>query len=188
MPINPKSKGIAALWLIITGFVLIAGGAGYFVIRRTLDTTPPKAPDSPSPKIVSVPAIDNMADDWKTYRNEKYGFEFKYPPNLVIEESLGRIWLSTGKSCATFRCPGGGIFVEDIDANHPTLDSIKSDSRNHMVTWSSDIAVSGQRAIQGISNEASGTPLVYVIFNGKLFALTWDISDPAILSTFKFIK
>jgi hypothetical protein len=33
-----------------------------------------------SPKLTATPLVKDETDDWKTYRNEEYGFEVKYPP------------------------------------------------------------------------------------------------------------
>ncbi|MCR4263665.1 MAG: hypothetical protein NUV98_03015 [Candidatus Roizmanbacteria bacterium] len=42
---------------------------------------------------------ETSTENWETYRNDEYGFEFKYPPNITVEETaygriyLGSIWL-----------------------------------------------------------------------------------------------
>ena len=60
-------------------------------------TSPPKEPTTTEPVDIS---------DWKTYRNEKYGYEIKYPPDFVLKEiedsDLIRISFSDSITCLLY--------------------------------------------------------------------------------------
>ena len=67
--------------LVIVLAVLIIGSGGYYLARKfgfIRDTTPSDivSPITANGSSISVPT------DWKTYRNDTLGFEFKYPPDL----------------------------------------------------------------------------------------------------------
>jgi hypothetical protein len=94
-----NNKGIAAILivLIIIG-VLVLGGIYYFLVKKTQKpvscTLEAKiCPDGstvgrtgPNCEFAECPAekSDETAD-WKTYKNEEYGFEVKYPNNWYAE-------------------------------------------------------------------------------------------------------
>ncbi|HEY4480453.1 MAG TPA: hypothetical protein VJB58_03230 [Candidatus Paceibacterota bacterium] len=73
----PKSSKIPNWIFIIIGFLLIGLG-GYFLYQYL--TTPFINPNQKPPATIQASDISN----WKTYRNEEYGFEFDYPSSIYL--------------------------------------------------------------------------------------------------------
>jgi hypothetical protein len=79
---------------IIIGILVVVGVVGasfYFVKKQSTPSpveqqapiaTPPEAQE----KVPSEKAPADGTANWKTYRNEKYGFEIKYPPGFFYSE------------------------------------------------------------------------------------------------------
>jgi len=67
-----KNQGFSAIALVIIFAVLAIGG---YVVWKKQAVAPSPAPADTN--IPSTPSVDMT--DWKTYRNDEYGFELKYP-------------------------------------------------------------------------------------------------------------
>ena len=77
-------------WLIIVVFILsviiVLYGAYVGVYnKKTEDYEPASANDVD--EVVPVPVIDYL--DWKVFRDTGYGFNFAYPKDYLVEESVG---------------------------------------------------------------------------------------------------
>jgi hypothetical protein len=84
MPFLTKGKTNWKYILIVAILALIVGGGilGYLrYFKREISSLSkfPKIKKSEKPK------IEEEIANWKTYRNEEYGFEIKYPPDWKVE-------------------------------------------------------------------------------------------------------
>src|SRR3989338_7211756 len=106
-----NQKGFANIVLIIL-VVILVGATGYFAFRepiteqiQTTDTASfPGNNTSPQP-----PLATSETANWKVYRNEKYRFEFTYPPTYTAKtENNSRNTIVFGSDQLTF-----GVFIPD---------------------------------------------------------------------------
>ena len=65
------------LWLVVL-VLLAVGASGYFAWRKYRTVDEPVNPDKSDNNYSS-----SEVEKWQTYRNEEYGFEFKYPLKVV---------------------------------------------------------------------------------------------------------
>lgn len=83
IPIQPEQKTRLIILLVILGVVI----GGYFVLAKFFNFWP-FGSGSSIPILTPSSTSDNRLVGWQTYRNEKYGFEVKYPPNSTIRERI----------------------------------------------------------------------------------------------------
>jgi len=82
-------------WLSIGGLIIIillgAGviGAAVYMIKRPIQLIEETHVETPG-EVSPAPEIDTS--DWKTHRNEEYGFELKYPSSWYTYEDVKSGW------------------------------------------------------------------------------------------------
>src|SRR3989338_6051211 len=84
----PRSKSPLP-WLGVLVLVLIVGVAGGYWLAGGGGMSPLLQNNKlPPPVIYSDEQVDEM-NNWKTYRNEEYGFEFMYPGDVKYDPAGG---------------------------------------------------------------------------------------------------
>lgn len=77
-----NNRGFVAVLIIGITAIIIAGVVAYALMQKS------KTPSSAKSEKISGLEQSSATADWKTYRNEKYGFEIKYPRNWYFEPHL----------------------------------------------------------------------------------------------------
>lgn len=80
---NMNQKGFSSIVLTaILAAVIIVAGVGYLIAKRSVPEVM-----QPTPTVSVNPApFPNQTADWKNYRNEKYGYEIKYPAGTKLSD------------------------------------------------------------------------------------------------------
>lgn len=204
-----------AKWFLVS-LVLVACVGLYAISARSRGLWPFPALEekvvlTPTPSSTFTPLPDPMAS-WQTYRNEEYGFEFKYPSDWAYDYNdtteyalytayFDKIDPATGKREFSEGTGGFGFYVIDKSANDAYI-SIRSSCQTYSSEFNApdpifsykEIVFAGKDGWEVSCNSTYGGPYTVTILpitasktleinSGYEFAL-----HNQILSTFKFIE
>ena len=154
-----NQKGFANIVLVIV-IVVLVGAVGYFAFVKKMEpvtqqptspaTTQTSTPQQPSPTPI------NETANWKTYKNDTYSFEVKYPPDYYPYEFKGVIYFPKVNDETNW---GVTIFVNTPQTNE-FCDSEKYVA-DQKVSMAGDSIISSKVFLSGISKEVSQLKVIY---------------------------
>jgi len=199
-PINEiPSSGNKLKWILLIVVLLLfifGGGTYYLRVKQVKQITPTPAIVQSTP----TPTPDPTAN-WKTYKNTLYGYEFKYPSDIIPYDNNvsfatepPRILIESAEKVNILYGPAGEdqlVFLI-INTNKSAREWFNEDSKQYPEeVTAKEIFFAGKTAIEG--NGIGGYNFPYrqlvVARNGYLMVISQVIENQMynqILSTFKF--
>ena len=94
----PNQKGFSKIAIIIIVLILIGGA--YFVFSKKDGSMQIQDAKNQNSQSDNSPTDQLSVDNWKTYRNDQYGFDVKYPENFVVSRQTdSSLYLASDQSC-----------------------------------------------------------------------------------------
>ncbi len=81
-----NQKGFTNIALVVLVIIILLGVVGYFTLMNK-PASPNNVINQQQTNNPVTPTIQDETVNWKTYRNDKFGFEFKYPVELTAVSS-----------------------------------------------------------------------------------------------------
>ena len=120
-----NQKGFSKTAIIIIVLILIGGA--YFVFSKKEKNVPSKTTENQNGQSSQSSDGDLSINNWSTYKNNKYDFEFKYPPSLKIVGGDDEIMASYGGQSVDFSIMI--VPLQDFSVLHPSWNKMLSRTR-----------------------------------------------------------
>ena len=207
----PEKKPLTIAILLIVILLIVAGAvyAGMQLGKKQISqpTSIPTQVTQPTSIVVPPTNTPDETANWKTYRNEKYGFEIKYPKDWKSEEDL-----SHKIQIVAFDPQKVSLkesLQQELDNIYGLITIRISDDKNSsLVGWNilkketigvdkTKVRVSEERTNENVSNPSMANKHIityYLEDKGITFGYVSDLNDKyltqfdQILSTFKFLE
>jgi hypothetical protein len=185
---NKKGNAIIIGAIVIVVLLVVAGVAWIVGSRMRVPVKQATPNKQEKQKTETQPTPTDETANWQTYTDNQHGFEFKYPPNLVLGEN-----------------EGDGISMETVEQNKseyrniiPAYMYIKWEANDGIALRGTQISFADGAAFESISKSDSGdfsTAYDIKTVRGDTFYLisfmnkdknSLTVDDKLILSTFKF--
>lgn len=159
----------------------------------------------PSPTNLEAKLPSEIPSDWKTYRNEEYGFEFKYPGDWKVDECDQKIILINGICYSDFTETGAITISDDLNLEYQT-NLYDQYSQEWEQSQKNQIIIDNISAIKFFGIEGNrvegpgpipGSKLQFILFNSRNHTYNISFAEKPgqnylnifdqILSTFRFI-
>lgn len=126
--------------------------------------------------LVNVPTSvhKDLAANWKTYTNTKYGFEFKYPQNWVVQESQNLIQISD----TPLVTDSGNIFSVSMGSG-----TYRDESESSVDWKEGQLVFGGSSFFKKLNFNGKNVSIGMSANNAQIMKI-----EDQILSTFKFTK
>jgi hypothetical protein len=151
--------------------------------------TPKEGPTASTTEPIKDETSGIDTSNWNVYRNEKYGYEIKYPNNYQIDQTdLGNVFMGANSE---YRATG--VFVRVLNNKlEEEIRSLKSRDSLTTVLEEKEIYLGGVKAFKLVLTNAIGVDdLFYFLrkndISYKLRGVNSDIHNK-IISTFNFIE
>lgn len=186
-----RGFGIVKILVVIAAVAALAGGGYWYYFYYYLPRYGERPPLLPINQQQDE-SIETDTSTWKTYRNEQYGFEVKYPANWTHRMDENSVFIDDGNY---HEGTGFAIGIKMANKSAEALYNEILQKYGPDITSSRRITLAGENGWELLRKSVYGDDEIIVVIphNSQALSITrgkggYSLSHDEILSTFRFIK